>query len=108
MKESIKKLQEEKQNLVEKQSEIWKALGGLEKFYKGKEIPTCATETIGLLRYQYDDTTNQIKGFTKAIEGFQDVCTHKDEDDESLMRYSGNDSHKTYYKCSTCGYEDDY
>jgi hypothetical protein len=108
MKETIKKLQEEKQNLIEKQSEIWKILCGLENFYKGKETPTCATETIDLLRYQYDDMTNQIKGFVKAIEGFQEVCTHKNEDGESLMRYSGHDSHKTYYECSICGYEDDY
>jgi hypothetical protein len=83
-------------------------LGSLEQFYNKKETPTCAQETIDLLRYQYDDVSNQIKGFKNAINGFQDVCTHKNEDGESLMRYSGHDSHKTYYECSICGYEDDY
>lgn len=108
MKASVKKLQEEKQNFVEKQSEIWKALGNLEKFYKDKEIPTCAQETLDLLRYQHDEVKHQIKGFTKAIEGFQDVCKHELEDGKSAMSYDGHDSHKTYYKCSICGYEDDY
>ena len=108
MKETIKSLQEQKQTLVDKQSEIWKALGGLEKFYKDKETPTCATETIGLLRNQYDDVTHQVKGFRKAIEAFHEVCTHKDEDGNKAMIYDGHDSHKTYYKCSICGYETDY
>jgi hypothetical protein len=108
MKDSIKKLKEEKQKLVEKKSEIWKALGSLEQFYNKKETPTCAQETIDLLRYQYEDVSNQIKGFTKAIEGFQEVCTHKNEDGSSAMHYSGHDSHKTYYECSICGYENDY
>jgi DNA repair exonuclease SbcCD ATPase subunit len=108
MKESVKKLQEEKQILVGKQSEIWKALGSLEQFYNKKETPTCAQETLDLLRNQYDDVKHQIQGFTKAIEGFQSVCTHKNEDGESAMSYDGHDSHKTYYKCSICGYEDDY
>jgi hypothetical protein len=108
MKESIKKLEEEKQILVEKQSQIWKALGSLEQFYNKKETPTCAQETIDLLRYQYDDISNQIKGFRKAIEGFQDVCKHEHEDGTKAMSYDGHDSHKTYYKCSICGYKDDY
>jgi DNA repair exonuclease SbcCD ATPase subunit len=108
MKESVKSLQDEKQKLVEKQSEIWKALSSLEQFYNKKETPTCAQETMDLLRHQYDEVKNQIHGFTKAIEGFQSVCTHKNEDGESTMCYSGHNSHKTYYKCSICGYEDDY
>ena len=108
MKDSIKHLQDEKQKLVEKQSEIWRALGSLEKFYNKKETPTCATETLGLLRSQYDEATNQIKGFTKAIEGFQEVCKHEHEDGTNAMVYDGHDSHKTYYKCSICGYEDRY
>jgi DNA repair exonuclease SbcCD ATPase subunit len=108
MKDSIKKLEEEKQKLVERQSEIWKALGSLEQFYNKKETPTCAQETIDLLRYQYDDVSNQVKGFRKAIEGFQDVCKHEHEDGSSTMSYDGHDSHKTYYKCSICGYGDHY
>jgi len=108
MKDSIKKLEEEKQKLVERQSEIWKALGSLEQFYNKKETPTCAQETIDLLRYQYDDVSNQVKGFRKAIEGFQDVCKHENEDGSSTMSYDGHDSHKTYYKCSICGYGDHY
>ena len=108
MKGSIKSLQDEKQKLVERQSEIWKALGSLEQYYKGKETPTCAQETIDLLRFQYEDVSNQIKGFRKAIEGFQDVCKHEHEDGTNAMSYDGHDSHKTYYKCSICGYEDHY
>lgn len=108
MKDSIKKLEEEKQKLVENQTQIWRALGSLERFYDKKETPTCAQETIDLLRYQYEDVTNQIKGFTKAIEGFQGVCTHKNDDGSKAMIYDSHDSHKTYYKCTICGYEDDY
>lgn len=108
MKETIKKLQEEKQNLDEKLSQIWKTLGSLTQFYDKKETPTCVQETIDLLRYQYDNTKHQIEGFKNAINGFQQVCTHKNEDGESTMSYDGHDSHKTYYKCSICGYKDDY
>jgi hypothetical protein len=108
MKESIKKLQEEKQNLVNRLDDVSTPLEALKRFYSKREIPTCAQETIDLLQFQSDELKHQIKGFTKAIEGFQDVCTHKNEDGESLMCYSGHNSHKTYYECSICGYEDDY
>ncbi len=108
MKESIKKLQEEKQNLVNRLDDVSTPLDALKRFYSKREVPTCAQETIDTLQYQYDDLKHQIKGFTKAIEGFQEVCTHKNEDGSSAMHYDGHSSHKTYYKCSICGYEDDY
>ena len=108
MKESIKKLEEEKQNLVNRLDDVSTPLNALKRFYSKREVPTCAQETIDKLQYQYEDLTHQIKGFTKAIEGFQDVCKHELEDGSSAMCYDSHDSHKTYYKCSICGYEDDY
>jgi hypothetical protein len=108
MKESIKKLQEEKQNLVNRLDDVSKPLEALKRFYHNKEVSPCVSETIYLLESQYDELKHQIKGFTKAIEGFQEVCKHKHEDGTNAMSYDGHDSHKTYYKCSICGYEDDY
>lgn len=109
MKDTIKKLEEEKRNLVNRLDDVSTPLEGIKRFYhKHEEIPTCVSETIDLLQSQYDEIKQQIKGFTKAIEGFQDVCTHKNSDGSSAMHYSWHDSHKTYHECSICGYEDDY
>ena len=108
MKESIKNLEKEKQNLVNRLDDVSTPLEALKRFYSKIEVPTCAQETIDKLQYQYDELKHQIKGFNKAIEGFQSVCTHKNEDGTKAMVYSGHDSHKTYYECSICGYEDDY
>lgn len=108
MKDSIKHLKDEKSKLVDECSEVYKVLYTLENFYRNREIPPCAEETLVLLKSKHNELNEQIKGFSKAIEGFQSVCTHKNEDGESAMRYSGHDSHKTYYECAICGYEDDY
>jgi hypothetical protein len=108
MKASIKKLKEEKENLVNRLDDVSKVLNALKQFYNKREVPTCSQETIDTLQYQYDELAHQIKGFSKAIEGFQSVCTHLNEDNTTSMHYDSHDSHKTYYKCSICGYEDDY
>lgn len=108
MKDSIKKLEEEKRNLVNRLDDVSTPLEALKRFYNKKEIPTCVQETIDLMQYKYEELKHQIKGFSKAIEGFQGVCTHKNEDGSKAMIYDSHDSHKTYYKCTICGYEDDY
>lgn len=108
MKDSIKHLQDEKSKLVDECTEVHKAIYALENFYRNRHAPLCAEETLVLLKSKYNELNEQIKGFSKAIEGFQSVCSHKNEDGESVMRYSGHDSHKTYYKCEICGYEDHY
>lgn len=108
MKDSVKKLQEEKQNLVNRLDDVSTPLEALKRFYNKKETPTCVQETIDLMQHKYDELKHQIKGFSKAIEGFQEVCKHEDENGKSTMVYSGHDSHKTYYECEICGYEDDY
>jgi hypothetical protein len=108
MKGSIKNLHEEKQNLVNRLDDVYTPLEALKIFYNKKEIPTCVQETIDLMQHKYDELKHQIKGFSKAISGFQDVCKHEHEDGTSTMVYDGHDSHKTYYKCSICGYEDHY
>lgn len=108
MKESIKNLEKEKQNLVNRLDDVSTPLNALKRFYHNKEVSPCVSETIYLLESQYDELKHQIKGFTKAIEGFQDVCIHKNPDGSNAMHYSWHDSHKTYHECSICGYEDDY
>ena len=106
MKESIKNLEKEKQNLVNRLDDVSTPLDALKRFYSKREVPTYAQETIDTLQYQYEELKHQIKGFSKAIEGFQSVCTHKNEDGSSAMSYSGHDSHNSYYECRICGYED--
>jgi hypothetical protein len=108
MKESIKHLEKEKGKLVDERNDVYDALYPIENFYRNREIPKCAEETLVLLKQKYDELNEQIKGFSKAIEGFQSVCSHKHEDGSKAMIYDGHDSHKTYYKCTICGYEDDY
>ena len=108
MKDNIKNLEKEKQNLVNRLDDVSTPLDALKRFYSKREVPTCAQETINVLEYQYEELKHQIKAFTKAIEGFQSVCTHKNPDGSSARYYSWHDSHKNYYECSICGYEDDY
>lgn len=43
----------------------------------------------------------RIKKIKSAIEALQSLCKHD-------MQQDGHDSHKTYYKCSICGYENNY
>ena len=108
MKETIKNLEKDKQNMVNRLDDVSTPLEALKRYYSKIDVPTFAQETIDKLQYRYDELSQQIKGFNKAIEGFQSVCTHKHEDGSSAMSYSGHDSHKSYYECSICGYEDDY
>lgn len=108
MKESIKTLEKDKQNLVNRLDDVSTPLEALKRYYSKIDVPKCAQETIDILQYQYDELSHQIKGFKKAIEGFQSVCTHKHEDGSKAMIYDGHNSHKTYYKCTICGYTDDY
>lgn len=108
MKDTIKNLRKEKSNLVNKLDDITTALNSLKSLYKHEEIPLCVHETIDLFQSQSDNLITQIKGYTQAIKGFQSACTHKHADGSNAMVYTGHDSHKSYYKCSICGYEDDY
>ena len=108
MKDSIKHLQDEKSKLVDECSEVYKTLYALENFYRNRHTPPCAEETLVLLKSKHNELNEQIKGFSKAIEGFQSVCKHEHPDGSKAMVYSGHDSHKTYYTCTICGYEDDY
>lgn len=108
MKESIKHLENEKSKLVDESNQVYKTYNALENFYRNKQIPPCVEETLTLLNSQYNELNEQIKGFSKAIEGFQSVCKHEHPDGSNAMVYSWNNSHKTYFKCAICGYEDDY
>ena len=48
---------------------------------------------------------DRIDVINNAIEAFQKVCKHTNEDGSNAMEYEGHDSHKNYYKCTICGYE---
>jgi peptide subunit release factor 1 (eRF1) len=49
---------------------------------------------------------DRLKKVDIAIRAMQSLCYHKKPDGTSAMVFSGNDSHKDYYKCSLCGFED--
>lgn len=108
MKESIKKLRQEQSLLVDKLDKVNKPLKALKYLFNQEEMPTCVADTIALLEKDSESLSVQIKGFSNAIEGFQSACSHKNPDGSKAMVYDGHDSHKSYYKCSICGYEDDY
>ena len=108
MKESIQNLEKERGKLVDRRSAISRTLSPLESYFKDKEIPDCIQESIQLLKKQHDEVEHELKGFSAAIEGFQKVCTHKNSDGSNAMSYSGHDSHKNYYTCRICGFEDGY
>ena len=112
MKDSIKNLQVEQRKLVDKLSLISSALKPLQNLYfldePKDETPQFVIETINLLKNEYTILKNQIKGYNNAIESFQNVCEHKKQDGSDAMEYYGHDSHKLYFRCSICGYENDY
>lgn len=112
MKDTIENLQEEKEKLVDTLDLISSAITPLETLYllqkPYNEIPKSVTDTINLLKNDYNHLKNQIKGYNNAIESFQNACDHKNLDGSDAMEYSGRDSHKSYYECSICGYEDRY
>ena len=108
MKDTIQNLYKEQSKLVDKQSKISDAITPLKRLYDNGEMPSHVEETIDMLKLEYDQITAQIKAYSNGIKAFQDACTHKHEDGSKAMVYDGHDSHKTYYKCTICGYEDDY
>lgn len=63
-------------------------------------------ETMNNLKLERDKITDRLTKIDKAIKSFQNVCTHKNNKGESTMIYEGHDSHKNYYKCSICEFED--
>lgn len=112
MKDTIENLVDEKQKLVNKLDLVSSAITPLQTLYilqkPYDEIPQSISETINLLNNEYTYLKNQIKGYSNAIESFQNVCEHKNLDGSDAMEYSGHNNHKTYYECSICGYEYDY
>ena len=44
----------------------------------------------------------------KVVKEFQELCYHTNPDGTSAMEPDGHDSHKSYYKCTICGYEQWY
>jgi hypothetical protein len=112
MKASIKNLQGEQRKLVDKLSLISSALKPLQNLYfldePKDDTPQFVIETINLLKNEHSVLKAQINGYYNAIESFQNVCEHKKQDGSDSMEYYGHDSHKSYYRCSICGYEDRY
>ena len=62
-------------------------------------------ETIKKLKNEKLILLDRVKLINNAIEAFQNVCNHKKEDGSDSMEYEGNNSHKNYYKCTICDYE---
>jgi hypothetical protein len=112
MKGTIENLMNERQKLVEKLELVSLAITPLQTLYVLEktyaEIPESVSETINLLNNEYAYLKSQIKGYSNAIESFQNACEHKNLDGSDAMGYYGRDSHKSYYECSICGYEDRY
>ena len=108
MRDTIKTLYKEQSKLIDKKSKLCDAIIPLESLYFNSELPTHVEETIDMLKKEYDQVTTQIKAYSNGIKGFQDVCTHKHKDGSEAMVYENRDSHKTYYKCTICGYTNDY
>jgi prefoldin subunit 5 len=112
MKDSIKNLSSEREKLVDKLDLVNSGITSLQNLYylknNGDDIPASVVETINLLKNEYTTLKNQIKGYSNAINDLQSVCEHKNLDGSDAMKYSGRDSHKSYYECSICGYENDY
>jgi prefoldin subunit 5 len=112
MKDTIENLMNEQQKLVDKLDLVSSAITPLQTLYMLQkpydEIPQSINETINLLNNEYTYLKSQIKGYNNAIESFQNACEHKNLDGSDAMEYSGRDSHKSYYECSICGYEDRY
>jgi hypothetical protein len=112
MKDTIENLMNEQQKLVDKLDLVSSAITPLQTLYMLQkpydEIPQSINETINLLNNEYTYLKSQIKGYNNAIESFQNACEHKNLDGSDAMKYYGRDSHKSYYECSICGYEDRY
>ena len=112
MKDTIENMMGERQKLVDKLDLVSSAITPLQTLYMLQkaydEIPQSVSETINLLNNEYAYLKSQIKGYSNAIESFQNACEHKNLDGSDAMEYYGRDSHKSYYECSICGYEDRY
>ena len=112
MKDTIENMMDERQKLVQKLELVSLAITPLQTLYVLEktyaEIPESVSETINLLNNEYAYLKSQIKGYSNAIESFQNACEHKNLDGSDAMEYYGRDSHKSYYECSICGYEDRY
>jgi hypothetical protein len=112
MKDTIENMMGERQKLVQKLELVSLAITPLQTLYVLEktyaEIPESVSETINLLNNEYAYLKSQIKGYSNAIESFQNACEHKNLDGSDAMEYYGRDSHKSYYECSICGYEDRY
>jgi hypothetical protein len=112
MKDTIENMMDERQKLVQKLELVSLAITPLQTLYVLEktyaEIPQSVNETINLLNNEYAYLKSQIKGYSNAIESFQNACEHKNLDGSDAMEYYGRDSHKSYYECSICGYEDRY
>ena len=63
---------------------------------------------IETLEREKTELKNRLNVIDKAIDSVQKVCKHKLDNGKTAKEIIGNDSHKTHYKCSICGWEDKY
>jgi len=99
---TIQKLYIEKNNLIDRNEKIESALESFQKVCDFDEFKNFEDSPLVLkLKGEMVKNGENIKKFRTAIKSFQEICKHD-------MKYDGHDSHKNYYKCSICGYENDY
>ena len=55
------------------------------------------------LQKEKDVLHERIALIDNAIESFQNVCNHVDENGAPTWELIGNDSHREYYECKICG-----
>lgn len=72
-----------------------------------KQLQETIKTEVENLKKRKSELLDELNKIDNKISSFQNICTHKDENGKSLFKQVGYDSHKTYYKCSICGYEYD-
>lgn len=63
---------------------------------------------IKQLESERETLMDRVNKIDKLIESFREICDHKNLDGSDAMVYEGHTSHKTYYKCTICGFVDWY
>lgn len=69
-----------------------------------KSNPTIKDAVIKL-KQEKDRITKRLHDILNSLVTIQSLCDHEDCKGKSVMTCTGGDSHKKYYKCDICGWE---